>query len=198
MVYTDTDSLVFILIGNTYKEADILSYIYEEPEFASNFDFDGVPDVPEVAPETNPYWSCKKNKKVMMKFKFEKWNIAEIGASQSKTNSILYLDKECHLKSNITSKGISGCCIEDDSPKRDKEKERKEGGVFYMKLDKDGKIIYTKNGDMEYTTEDTKAFGRHIDMITCVKECKEAPEVSAYRIEVLSGKKYSSSCDKAI
>ena len=122
LVYTHTDSLVFILIGNTYKEADILSYIHEEPAFACCFDLDGVPDVPEVAPDDNPYWSCKKNKKVMMKFKFEKWNIAEICASQSKTNSILYLDKDGHLKSNITSKGISGCCIDDDNPKRDKAK----------------------------------------------------------------------------
>lgn len=129
----------------------------------------------------------------MMKFKFEKWNIAEIGASQSKTISILYLDKEGtggsgYLKSNITSKGISSCCIDDDNPKRDKEKVRKEGGVFYMKLDKNGKIVYAENGDMEYTTEDTKAVVRHMDMIACVKEGKEAPKVSAYRIEALSSK----------
>ena len=142
---------MLILIGDTYKEADILTDIREEPDFACWFDLDGVSDVPEVAPEYNPYWSCKINKKVMIKFKFEKWNIAEIGASQSKTNYILYLDKDGHLKSNITSKGITGSCI-DDNPKRDKEKERKEGGVFYMKLDKDGKIVYDENRDMEYTT----------------------------------------------
>ena len=106
LVFTDTDSLVFILKGNTYKESYILSYIHEEPEFAYRFDLDGVPDVPEVAPSTNPYWSSTKNMKVMMKFKFEKWNIAEIGASQAKTNSILYLAKDGNLKSNMTSKGI--------------------------------------------------------------------------------------------
>ena len=172
LVYTDTDSLVLILIGNTYKEADILSYIKEEPEFACSFDLDGVPDVPEEAPEDNPYWSSKRNKKVMMKFKFEKWNIAEIGASQSKTNSILYLDKDGHLKSNITSKGFSGCCIDDDNPKRNKEMERKEGGVFYMNMDEKGNIVYAENGDMEYTKEDTKAVVRHMDMIACVKEGK--------------------------
>ena len=189
LVYTDTDSLVFILIGNTYKEADILSYIREEPDFACSFDLDKVPDVHEVAPEDNTYWSSKKNKKVMMKFKFEKppHNIAEIGASQSKTNSILYLDDKNKLLSNITSKGISGCCIDDDNPKRDKKQELKEGGVFYMKLDDEGKIIYDKNGEMEFTTEDKKAVVRHIDMIKCVKEGKEAPKVSAYRIEVLTG-----------
>ena len=107
-----------------------------------------------------------------LKFKFEKWNIAEIGASQSKTNSILYLEKDGHLKSNITSKCISGCCIDDDNPKRDKEKDRKEGGVFYMKLDKDGKIVYAENGDMEYTIEDAIAVVRHMDMIKCVKDGK--------------------------
>ena len=122
LVFHDTDSLVIILIGDTYKEADILSYIREEPYFAYFFDLDKVPNVPEAAPENNPYWSCNKNKKVMMKFKFEKWNIVEIGASQAKTNSILYLDKNGLLKSNITSKGIISCCIDDDSPKRDKEK----------------------------------------------------------------------------
>ena len=37
LVYTDTDSFVFILIGNTYKEADVLSYIHEEPECACCF-----------------------------------------------------------------------------------------------------------------------------------------------------------------
>jgi hypothetical protein len=99
LVYTDTDNLVIIRIGDTYKEADILSCIREEPDFACYFDLDGVPNVHEEAPEDNPYWSSKKNKKVMMKFKFEKWNIAEIGASQSKTNYILYLDKDGHLKS---------------------------------------------------------------------------------------------------
>jgi hypothetical protein len=113
---------VLILIGDTYKEADILTYIREEPYSTCWFDLDGVPDVHEVAPEYNPYWSCKRNKKVMMKFKVEKWNIAEIGDSQSKTNYILYLDKDGHLKSNITSKGITGCCIDDDNPKIHKEK----------------------------------------------------------------------------
>jgi hypothetical protein len=58
-----------------------------------------------------------------------------------------------------------------------------------MKLDDDGKIIYDKNGEMEYTTEDTRRLVRHSDMIACVKEGKESPEVSAYRIEALSGKK---------
>ena len=57
-----------------------------------------------------------------------------------------------------------------------------------MKMDRNGKIIYAKNGDMEYSTEYTKAVVRHMDMIRCVKEGKEAPEVSAYRIESLSGK----------
>ena len=47
LVYTDTDSLVIILIGDTYNEADILTYIRKEPDFASYFDLDGVPDVPE-------------------------------------------------------------------------------------------------------------------------------------------------------
>ena len=71
---------------------------------------------------------------------------------------------------------------------RYKEKERKEGGVFHMKLDKDGKIVYAENGDMEYTIEDTRAVVRHMDMIKCVKEGKESHKVSAYRIEALSGK----------
>jgi hypothetical protein len=57
-----------------------------------------------------------------------------------------------------------------------------------MKLVKDGNIVYDENGDMEYTTEDTKTLVRHMDMIKCVKEGKEAPKFSAYRIEALSGK----------
>ena len=119
----------------------------------------------------------------MMKFKFEKRNIAEIGASQAKTTSILYLDKDGHLKSNITSKGITSYCIDDDNPKRPKET-----SVFYMKTDENGKIIYDKDGDMEYSEEDSKTVVRHSDMIKCVKEGKEAHEVSAYIIEVLTGK----------
>ena len=198
LVFHDTDSLVIILIGDTYKEADILSYIQSEPDFAYFFDLDGVPNVPEVAPENNPYWSSKKNKKVMMKFKFEKWNIVEIGASQAKTNSILYLDKNGLLKSNITYKGISSCCIDDDSPKRDKEKEQKEGGAFYMKLDEYGKIIYDENGEIEYTTGDTRTLVRHMDMIKCVKESIEAPQVSAYRIEALSGKEKEGNAHRVV
>jgi hypothetical protein len=31
LIFTDTESLVFGLKGNTYKEADIFSYIREEP-----------------------------------------------------------------------------------------------------------------------------------------------------------------------
>jgi hypothetical protein len=85
----------------------------------------------------------------MMKFKFEKWNIAEIGDSHAKMNSILYLDKYGYLKANTTAKGISSCCIDDDSPKRDKDIEHKEGGVFYMKMNDDGKIMYAENGDMD-------------------------------------------------
>ena len=50
LVYTDTYSLVIILIGDTYNEADILTYIRKEPDFAFYFDLDGVPDVPTVAP----------------------------------------------------------------------------------------------------------------------------------------------------
>ena len=90
-------------------------------------------------------------------------------------------------KSNMTSKGINSCCIDDDNPKRDKKKELKRGCVLYENW-RDGKIIYDKNGDMEFTKEDKKAVVRHIDMIKCVKEGKEAPKVSAYRIEVLTGK----------
>ena len=55
-------------------------------------------------------------------------------------------------------------------------------------MDEYGKIIYDENGEIEYTTEDTRTLVRHMDMIKCVKECIEAPQVSAYRIEALSGK----------
>ena len=92
-----------------------------------------------------------------MKFKFEKWNIAEIGASQSKTNSILYLDKEGHLKSNITSKGITSCCIDDDNPKRPKET-----GAFYMKTDDNGEILYDK---MEIWNTLKKILNQLFDML---------------------------------
>ena len=75
LIFTDTDSLGFE--GNTYKEADIFSYIREEPEFAKLFDLDGVPNIDQ--PQSgNPYWSLK-NKKVMGKFKFEVLGIGEIG-----------------------------------------------------------------------------------------------------------------------
>ena len=47
LIFTDTDSLVFGLKGNTYQEAYIFSYIREEPEFAQLFDLSDVPDVPE-------------------------------------------------------------------------------------------------------------------------------------------------------
>ena len=68
------------------------------------------------------------------------------------------------------------------------QREQKKQVVFYMKTYENGEIIYDKNGDMEYSEEDNKAVVRHADMIKCVKEGEEAPEVSAYRIEVLTGK----------
>ena len=77
LIYTDTYSLVFSLDGNTYKEANLLSYIEAEPEFAEDFDLTDIHDVPKIAPVSNQYWSMK-NKKVMMKFKFEVLNIGEI------------------------------------------------------------------------------------------------------------------------
>ena len=92
LIFTDTDSLVFGLKGNTYKEADIFSYIREEPEFAQLFDLDGVPEVEKLIPG-NPYWSLK-NKKVMGKFKFEVLGIGEIGANAPKSNSILVVDED--------------------------------------------------------------------------------------------------------
>ena len=48
LIYTDTDSLVFSLDGKTYKEANLLSYIEAEPEFAEDFDLTDIPDVPKT------------------------------------------------------------------------------------------------------------------------------------------------------
>ena len=125
LIFTDTDSLVFGLKGNTYKEADIFSYIREETEFASLFDLSDVPEVPdEPNGKDNPYWSMK-NKKVMGNFKFEVLGIGEIGAVAPKTNSILVVYEgedgaSEQIKTKLTSKGTDTCCIDDDSPKRSK------------------------------------------------------------------------------
>ena len=164
LIFTDTDSLVFGLKGKTYKEAYIFSYIREEPEFAQLFDLDGVPDVPENAPKDNPYWSLK-NKKVMGKFKFEVLGIGEIGAVAPKTNSILEVDEEDHIKTKLTSKGTDTCCIDDDTPKRSKKLEEMEGGVLLM--DKDKTLV------------------RHKDMIDCATKGIEGPKVYAWRIEAI-------------
>ena len=56
-----------------------------------------------------------------------------------------------------------------------------------MKTDKELNILYDKEGNMEYSKGDEKALVRHSDMIDCVKECKEGPEVFAYTIESLRG-----------
>ena len=164
LIFIDTDSLVFGLKGNTYKEAYIFSYIREEPEFAQLFDLDGVPEVDKLIPG-NPYWSLK-NKKVMGKFKFEVLGIGEIGANAPKSNSILVVDEEDNtggaLKTKLTLKGIDTCCIA-DTPKRSKKLEEMEGEVLLMEKD--------------------KTLVRHNDMIDCVTKGIEGPEVYDWRIE---------------
>ena len=70
LIFSDTDSLVFELTGDTYEKADIFSYIRKEPEFAKLFDLTDIPDVPKVGNSDNKYWSLI-NKKVIVKFKFE-------------------------------------------------------------------------------------------------------------------------------
>ena len=45
LIFTDTDSLIFELSGNNYKEAYIFSYIREDPNFAEWFDLYDVPNV---------------------------------------------------------------------------------------------------------------------------------------------------------
>ena len=70
--------------GKTYKEADLYSYIREEPEFAKLFDLDGVEKVMKLRDNPdNPYWSLI-NKKVMGKFKFEVIGAGEICACSTK------------------------------------------------------------------------------------------------------------------
>ena len=93
LIFMDTDSCVFGLKGNTYKEADIFSYIREEPEFAQLFDLSDVANVPEKSNSNNSYWSLK-NKKVMGKFKFEVLGIGEIGENAPKSNSTLVVDEK--------------------------------------------------------------------------------------------------------
>ena len=56
-----------------------------------------------------------------------------------------------------------------------------------MKTNKKGNILYDKEGNMEYSKEVEKALVRHAEMIDCVKECKEGPEVFVYTIESLRG-----------
>ena len=170
LIYTDTYSLVFSLDGKTYKEANLLSYIETEPEFAEDFDLTDIPDVPKIPPVSNPYWSMK-NKKVMMKFKFEVLNIAEIGAPQPKTNSILVADKNDKLKTKLTLKGADNCCIDDDCPKRNKKLEELEGGVIHSdeKKQKNEKASET----LRY---DCLCQGR-----------SRGPKIEAYRIESVKG-----------
>ena len=79
LIFTDTNSLIFGLKGNTYKEAYIFSYIREERDFARLFDLTYAPNVPKKGPDDNLNWSLKNNQ-VMGKFKFEVLGIGEIAA----------------------------------------------------------------------------------------------------------------------
>ena len=158
LIFTDTDSFVFGLKGNTYQEAYIFSYIREEPEFAKLFDLDGFP-------AKNQSENACVYKKVMGNFKFEVLGIGEIGAVSPKTNSILVVDEEDNIKTKLTSKGTDTCCIDDDTPKRSKKLEEIEGGVLLM--DKDKTLV------------------RHKYMIDCAKKGIEGSEVYAWRIEAI-------------
>ena len=89
----------------------------------------------------------------------------EIGAVSPKMNSILVVDEEDHINTNLTGKGIDTCCIDAFTPKRSKKLEEMEGGLLLM--DKDKTLV------------------RHNDMIDCATKVIEAPEVYARRIEAI-------------
>ena len=175
LISTDTDSLIFELSGKNYKEADIFSYIREDPNFAEWFDLSDVPNVRREAPADNAYWSLK-NKGVMGKFKFEVLGIGEICAICPKMNSILTVDDEDHIKTKLTGKGIDNCCIDDDSTMRSKKVEEKEGGVIEMKKKmKDG-------------THKDRTMIRHANMKDCVLHGMKGDDVEVWRIETISNK----------
>ena len=106
LIFTDTDSLFFQLVGENYKAAYIFSYIREEPLFAEWFDLSDVTDDPDKPPIDNPCWSMK-NKGVM---KFEVLGIGDICAVCPKMNSILTFSNENgeeHIKIKLTGKELT-------------------------------------------------------------------------------------------
>ena len=73
-----------------------------------------------------------------------------------------------NIKTKLTAKGIDTCCIDDDSPKRSKKLEEREGGVLYMEC-----------------SEKEKAMVRHTDMKACVLEGKKGPNIYPWRIDCI-------------
>ena len=109
----------------------------------------------------------------MGKFKFEVLGIGDICAICPKMNSILTVDDEDHIKTKLTGKGIDNCCIDDDSTKRSKKVEEKEGGVIEMKKKmKDG-------------THKDRTMIRHANMKYCVLHGMKGDDVEVWRIETI-------------
>ena len=105
---TDTYSLVFEIKGKHTKRQTSSPTFAKIPDFASLFDLRDVPNVPEVGPPDNEYWSLK-NRAVMGKFKFEILGIGEIGDCKPKCYSLLMAETypetgEEHIKTKMTAK----------------------------------------------------------------------------------------------